>query len=60
MTHFGQLPGSICLIFKCIGHVYSTCGSVFAVGCKGAVTGLAGAYFSGAARNFAAQLSLQK
>ncbi len=60
MPHFGQLPGPVCFTSGCIGQVYSSCGSVFAVGCDGAAPGLACTYFSGAARNFAAQLSLQK
>ena len=60
MPHFGQLPGPVCLTSGCIGQVYCRCCSVFAAGCEAAVTGLACKYFSGAARNFAAQPWLQK
>src|ERR1035437_2504860 len=60
MPHFGQLPGPGCLTSGCMGQVYSPCGSVFAAGCDGTAAGLACTYFSGAARNLAAQPWLQK
>src|ERR1035437_4006948 len=55
MPHFGQLPGPVCFTSGCMGQVYSPCGSAFSGGCRADDTGLANAYFSGAARNFAAQ-----
>ena len=60
MPHFGQLPGPFCLISGCMGQVYSPCGPVFTGTYAEASSGLVGAYFSGAARNFAAQPRLQK
>src|ERR1017187_1397039 len=60
MPHLGQLPGPGCLISGCMGHVYSPCGSALAGGFKGAASGLACKYFSGEARNLAAQPWLQK
>ncbi len=60
MPHFGQLPGPVCFTSGCIGQVYSPCVPVFAAECDGTVSGLACPYFSGAARNFAAQPRLQK
>src|ERR1019366_8881171 len=60
MPHLGQLPGPGCLISGCMGQVYSPCGSVLTVGLKGAASGLACKYFSGEARNLAAQPWLQK
>src|ERR1017187_6976938 len=60
MPHFGQLPEPVCLISGCMGQVYSPCCSAFAGACERAVSGWACTYFSGAARNFAAQPWLQK
>ena len=60
MPHLGQLPGPACLISGCMGQVYSPCGPVFARGCEAAASCLACKYFSGEARNLAAQLWLQK
>jgi len=55
MPHFGQLPGPGCLISGCMGQVYSACGSAFAGGRERTASGLACVYFSGEARNLAAQ-----